>query len=256
MVRPQISRNARTAPALFIAAIFFSLSLAGAAQPSTNMAQPNSNAAQPSTNSAPPAIAAPTQRAISGLLQPSLDAVHQTLQSLRLDKWKKGTVRDEASTNIDSIQNDLRSNLPPLLQVADAASGTVSKLLPVSSHVDALYDVLLRVTEAARVAGPDDQAAQLQHALLSLGTARLALNDRIQGSAGALEKQVVDLRASIQAEAARRAATPVPVALPCVPPPARKTTTRKPAAKPAASTKPATTATPGTSKGTQSAPSH
>lgn len=243
MVRPQIGRIAPPARiAAFIAAVLFPLSLICAAQPSSNAA-------------APPDLP-PAPRPITGMLQPSLDTVHQTLQSLRIDKWKKGTVRDEASVNIDSIQNDLRSNLPPLLQNADAAPGTVSKLLPVARHVDALYDVLLRVTEASRVAAPDDQAAQLQQTLLSLGNARMALDDRIQGSAGALEKQVVDLRTVIQTEAARRAATPAPVALPCVPPPTHKTTTRKPAAKPSPSKKTATSTTPGTSNGTQPAPSH
>jgi hypothetical protein len=247
MVRSHIYRNARIAPEFFIAAIFISLSLTGPAQ--TN------------TKPVPPPIAAPAPRVISELLQPSLDTVRQALQSLRIDKWKKGSIRDEASGNIDAIQRDLRANLPSLLQDADAAPGTVSKLLPISRHVDALYDVLLRVTEASRVVGPDDQAAQLQKALLSLGNARLALDDRLQGSAGALEKQVVDLRANIETEAARRASEPAPVALPCVPqPPVHKAVKKRvPAAKPAA--KPSATATPSatspnTTPGTQPATSH
>jgi hypothetical protein len=204
------------------------------------------------------AQAAPTQtpaQSISGVLQPALNTVHLTLQSLRTDKWKKGSVRDEATVNIDAIQNDLRNNLPSLLQTADAAPGSVTKLLPVTRHVDALYDVLLRVTEASRIAAPDDQAAQLQQALTGLSNARLALDDRMQGSAGALEKQVQDLRATVQQQAAQIAATPAPSALPCVPPPpARKATPkRKPAAKPATGT---TTPAPSTAKPTQPAASH
>ena len=186
---------------------------------------------------------APALKPASTLLQPALDTVRTTLDGLRIDKWKKGSIRDEASTNIDSIRNDIRTNMTQLLQQADAAPGTISELLPVSRHLDALYNVLLRVSEASRVSGPDDQAAQLQKALLSLGNARLALGDRIQGSAETLEKQVGDLRTTIQQQAAQKAATPVPVALPCIPPPAKKTTTktRKPAAKPAAPTTPTTT---------------
>jgi len=182
---------------------------------------------------------APTQapaQSASAILQPALSTVHLTLQALRIDRWKKGSVRDEAGTNIDSIQNDLHNNLPPLLASADAAPAAVSKLLPLSRHVDALYDVLLRVTEASRVAGPDDQAAQLQQALTGLSTARLALDDRMQSSAGALEKQVVDLRTTMQQQAAKIAATPAPAALPCVPPPPAKKSPakRKPAATPTA----------------------
>jgi hypothetical protein len=190
-------------------------------------------------------------------MQPSLNTVHQTLAALRLDKWKKGSIRDEAQGNINAIQHDLQANLPSLLHDADSASGAVSKLLPVSRHVDALYDVLLRVTEASRVVGPDDQAAQLQQALLSLGNARLALDDRLQGSAGALEKQVIDLRTSIATEAARRASEPKPVALPCVPPPPvhKAVKKRTPAAKPTTSATPSATPQK-TTNGTQPTTSH
>jgi hypothetical protein len=200
-----------------------------------------SSTAQLPTRPAPPQTAVPAPHAISALLQPALDTVQRTLDGLHIEKWKKGSIRDEAGVNIDSIRNDLRTNIPPLLQQADAAPGTVSKLLPVSSHIDALYDVLLRVSEASRVSGPDDQAAQLQQALLSMSTARLALDDRIRGSADAMEKQLVDLRATIQQQAAQRAAMPPPVALPCVPPPTKKppTKTHKPA--PTSTAKPATT---------------
>jgi hypothetical protein len=215
--------------AFLIATIFSSLSA--------------SSSAQLSATPAPPQNAAPAPHAISGLLQPALDTVHRTLDGLRIDRWKKGSVRDEASVNIDSIRNDLRTNIPPLLQEADAGPGTVGKLLPISSHIAALYDVLLRVAEASRVSGPDDQAAQLQESLLSLSKARLALNDRMQGSADAMEKQIADLRVAIQQQAVQRAAVPAPVALPCVPPPAKKPAvkTHKPAASSAA--KPATTTT-------------
>lgn len=239
MVRTQFARNVQSsflASAAFILAILFFPFSTGAAQF--------------------PANPAPASGSISGMFQPSLEAVRQTLQSLRIDKWKRGSIRDEASENIDSIQRDLRLNLSPLLKDADSAPGKVSVLLPVSRHVDALYDVLLRVTEASRVVAPDDQAAQLQKALLSLGNARLALDDRLQGSAAELEKQVGDLHKSIETEAARRAAMPEPTALPCVQPaPARKAARRrKPAAKPAP--KPTTTTTHPAGKGTPSSGNH
>ena len=244
MDRHPTGRNLRTmriVPALLIATIFASLSA--------------SSSAQLPVKPAPPQTASPAPQAISGLLEPALDTMRRTLDGVHIDKWKKGSIRDEASVNIDSIRNDLRTNLPPLLQEADAGPGTVEKLLPISNHIDALYDVLLRVSEASRVSGPDDQATQLQQALLSLSKARLALNDRIQGSADALEKQVADLRATIQQQAAQRAAIPAPVALPCIPPPVKKPApkTRKPAAsstaKPAISTTaPTTPAKPTPSK--------
>lgn len=181
---------------------------------------------------------------IGSTLAPSLDAVHQTLAGLRLDRWKKGTVRDEASTYVDQIQHDISANLPPLVETADGAPGSVGKALPLAKHLDALYDVLLRVEEAARVVAPDDQVSQLQSALTKLGNARLELNDRMQGSADALEKQVVDLRGVIHTQASRPAFTPVPASVPCTPPVVHRTTVRKKPATPAttAATKPGTPA--------------
>lgn len=186
-------------------------------------------------------LPAPVSPSVSSLLQPSLDAVRRTLDSLRVDKWKKGSIRDEANQNIDAIQRDLQTNMPSLLRDADAAPASVSKTLPLLVHVNAIYDVLLRVVEASRVIAPDEQAAQLQQSLTGLSSARLAFSNRIQGSADAQEKQLVDLRAALQTEVARRQAAPVPAAVPCVPPPTHRTTkkTAKPSPK-----KPATTTTP------------
>jgi hypothetical protein len=239
MDRPHTGRNLKTMRipiALITAAIVTSLSA--------------SSSAQLPAKPAPPQNAASAPKAISDLLQPALDTVRQTLDGVHIDKWKKGSIRDEASTNIDSIRNDLRTNIPLLLQQADAGPGTVGKLLPISSHIDALYDVLLRISEASRVSGPDDQAGQLQQALLSLSKARLALNDRMQVSADAMDKQIADLHATIQQQEAQRAAVPAPVALPCVPPPTKKPAakTHKPAAKPATPTTTTPQAKPNPSK--------
>jgi len=203
--------------------------------------------AQPPANGAPAHDAAPAPLPVSGSLKPSLDSVQRTLDGLRLEKWKRGSVREEANNNIGEIVRDLATNLPGLLQEADAAPGSLSKALPLSRHVNALYDVLLRVAEAARVAAPDDQAAQLQQALIGLGNARLALEDRMQGSADALEKQVTDLHNALRTQAARNSA-PVPAALPCVPATTHRTTTktRKPAASTPAKKPAAGTTTPAT----------
>ncbi len=205
---------------------------------------------------ASPGIGAAT---IGSALAPSLDTVHQTLAALRLDKWKRGTVRDQASTYIDQIQHDIAANVPPLVESADGSPGSVGKALPLAKHLDALYDVLLRVEEAARVVAPDDQVGQLQSALTRLGNARLELDERMQGSADAMEKQVVDLRGVIRRQASRPVAPPVPVSVPCTPPVVHHTAVRR---KPvtAATTTPTTNgsakpgATPQNSQNTQKKP--
>jgi hypothetical protein len=181
----------------------------------------------------------------SALLQSALDALEQAVGAVKVEKWKGGSVRAEAGTNISSILRDLQSTLPPMLKEADAAPGTISKVLPVSRNVDALYDVLLRVVDSASVAAPTEQMAQLQDAMTGLNKARHALDDRIEEITTAREKQIGDLQVALKTQ-------PVPVcpaSPPPPPPPAPKKATPKkkkpkPATPPAASTQPAPTTKP------------
>ena len=175
----------------------------------------------------------------SDILQRSLDEVKQTVASVKLDKWKKGSVRDEAGNNIDAIQRYMQGTLPALIKDADTAPGTLSKVLPVSRNIDALYDVLVHVEEAARVSAPGDQVGQLQQAMADLEKARVALGNQLQQTAAAQEKQMVDLRTTVQTQAASLKAVamqPPPPKCPAPPAPAKKkkavpkSTTGKPAA--------------------------
>lgn len=173
----------------------------------------------PATPAAPP----------STLLRPALNAVSKAVNSLKADRWKRGSVRDEATEDMGSILTDIQVHLPPLMSDADAAPTLVSRQVPVARNVDALYDVLLRVYDAARVAGPGDQVDALQQALATLSKARLALYDRMTQDSTAQEKQSADLRATVQKQTAQMATTQQPPA-PC------PTPKKKKAAKPAAGT--------------------
>lgn len=205
--------------------------------------------AQPPAGAAPPQAAPSPPLTPSGILKPSLEAVQQAVAALKLEKWKKGTVRDEAGENTKRILVDLQTNLPPLLTVADSAPEKISNELPVSRNIDALYDVLLRVFEAARVSGTPEQIAQLGVALNSLSDARLAFDGRIQDSATSMEKQVNDLQSTLQAQAAIKCpAAPPAAAIPvCAAP---KPAVQKPKKKPA----PPATSPPTTPSATQATP--
>jgi hypothetical protein len=209
--------------------IFCSPALKGAAQaPTATSPAPAgaASAAQPSAAVTP-----------SSLLQRSLEELHTTLSGLRMEKWKNGTVRSEATANVASLQKDLQDPLPGLLAAADAAPQSISKALAVSRNLDALYDVLLRVVDGARVAAPGDQVDQLVQAMASVEKGRLALNDQLQQLATGQEKQVIDLRATIVKTQAQVQAAPVCPKLPETPPaPAakRKVVKKKPATNPPA----------------------
>lgn len=207
-----------------------------------------------------PVASAPVVTA-SSLLKPPLAVVQDTLNELKLDKWKKGTVREEAGGNVASLLKDLQTNLPPLLTAADAAPGQLSQAIPLVKHMDAFYDVMLRVEEASRVVAPGDQVDELQKALLKLNQARLALDDHLQANAIIQERQVGDLQVALktqqQAVAQAKAAAAAQVPVPCKPPaPVKK---KKPAgAAPAKTTTPgkmgSPTTTPSTTQPATSAP--
>jgi hypothetical protein len=185
------------------------------------------------------ATSAFTPSAPSDILQRSLDEVQQTVGGLKLDKWKRGTVRDEAGNNVDAIQRDLQGTLPSLLKDADTAPGSLSKVLPVSRNVDALYDVLVHIVEAARVSAPGDQVGALQATMADLEKARVKLGNQLVQIATVQEKQIVDLRTTVQTQAAslKAAATPPPAPkCPAPPAPAKK---KRPVAKTTPTTKPA-----------------
>jgi hypothetical protein len=207
--------------------------------------------AQTPTVGAPPQPASTTPLTPSGILKPSLETVQQTVSGLKLDKWKRGTVRDEAIENTGKILLDLQTNLPPLLEAADSAPEKISNELPVFRNIDALYDVLLRVFDAARISGTPEQITQLDVALNSLNNARLALDGRLRESAASMEKQVSDLQSTLQAQYAIKcpALTPAPAIPFCIAP---KPAVRKPVKKPTPpATPPAKTssaATPATPK--------
>ena len=166
----------------------------------------------------------------SAILKSSLDTVQQTVSAVKVEKWKRGTVREEAGANIHAILLDLQTTLPPVLAAADAAPGTLSKVLPITHNVDAMYDVLLRVVEAARVSAPAEQITPLEQALLDLGSARKVLSDRLLETATAQEKQMSDLRAALQKQSeAKATAQSTAAAPPCAtPPPAKKAKKKRP----------------------------
>ncbi len=161
---------------------------------------------------------------VSAQLQPALSAVMRTVNSLRIDKWKRGNIRDEAAQNVDQIHRDIDRVLPPMLRDADAAPASLSKLLPISKNLGALYDVLLRVVEASRVVAPDDQVVQLQHVLMTLGDTRLAFDQRLQTAAEVMEKHVTELRTTVDSQSAKIAEASAAAAVPCKPPEPKKTT--------------------------------
>lgn len=188
----------------------------------------------------PPSVPPSTQTSQlpSAVLAPAVTQLRQALAGLRADKWKTpGPVTQETAQNIASIQRDLDTTLPGLLATADHNPASVQDVLPAYRNLDALYDVVLRVTEISRIVAPPQQATALQQAMAGLEDARRNLGDQIQNSALNQTKAIValqaELRAAQSAPAQTAAAAPV---CPTTAPAAKKRAATKPKPKPATTT--------------------
>lgn len=178
-------------------------------------------AAQPS-NTATGATPASTGHT-GATLQPAVRLVKEALSTVNIDKWKASSaIKSEADGNLNSVQRDIDQTLPGLVMAADAVPDSPSKALPVFRNVDALYDVMLRLDAAGRLAAPKDQVGALDDALSSIASARRTLGDQLQASADAQEQRMMRL----QQAASRPAPAPAPAAVSC-PPPAPPTTRKK-----------------------------
>jgi hypothetical protein len=202
-----------------------------------------SDARSPSP-AAPAAAPAPPTVLPSAILRPALDSLHQALAIARPEKWKgPSAVTAESANDISSIQRDLDRTLPPLISASDASPGSVPQLLPSYRNVEALYDVLVRVTQTSVLAAPAPQSTALQQATLSLQQARRDFGDLLDSAAQSQDRRFHDVQTKLTA--LQSAPPPPPPAPACPPPPTVKKKTTKPHAKPAP--KP-TTPTPSTSQ--------
>jgi hypothetical protein len=183
---------------MVLSALIVSLALAPAAL-FAQEAPTTAPATQPPSATQPAAATAPL-RSASTILQPALSQAQETLSTLKIDKWKKGSVRDEAGENVKALLRDLQANIPPLLAASDAEPSALSRALPLIKHLDAFYAVFLRVEEAARVSAPGEQITALQATLLAVNQSRIAYDDELQTQAAAHEKLVFDLRSELQTQ--------------------------------------------------------
>ena len=131
----------------------------------------------PAPAQAIPPAAAPGPAPIASLRTP-LANLQTSMVRLNIGRWKvPGDVREHTQQDAASIQRDLTTTLPRLMAEAETP-GNHAALLPafaVFRNLDALYDVLLRVTETAALAGAGPDANSLEDARAGLEDGRAKL---------------------------------------------------------------------------------
>ena len=189
------------------------LFLGGSGAARAQAAPPPADAAAPAQ--APAAAPAPTSFAMTNL-RPALANVQTAITNLNVGRWKApNDIRVTTQQDINSMQRDLNTTLPALLTQADAAAAAsgpaaLSPAFAVFRNLDALYDVMLRVTETAGLAGSASDASGLEDARAGLEDGRAKLGAWLLQAIGAQDAQVVRLQ------------TPAAAVAPPPPPPPNK----------------------------------
>lgn len=137
-------------------------------------------------------------------LAADLVRLQRTLSSVSVARWKApGDVRQTTQADVESMQRDLNATLPALLSAAQANPAQVAPVFAVYRNVDALYDVLLRVSETAQLAGAANDSHALEEERTGLENSRRQLGAALLQSAQVQDAEVTQLRTT---------ATPPPTA--------------------------------------------
>ena len=183
----------------------------------------------PSVGSAPVSSVLPDlDRLRAAASQATLDLGH-----LRIDKWKADAdSKQQAQANADSIQRNLTSALPVLIDAVRSAPQDLNAEFKLYRNLNALYDVFASLTEVTGAFGPKGDYEALAQQLETFDSVRRNLGDALEQLTSSTQSEVVQLRTQVRAYQQAAAAAPPKKVVVDDTQPAKKTVHKK---KPAAS---------------------
>ena len=173
-------------------------------------------------------VSADLDRLQSAAAQATLDLGH-----LRIDKWKTDAEsKRQAQANADSVQRNLASALPGLIDAVRSAPQDLSAEFKLYRNLNALYDVFISLTESAGAFGPKSDYEALTQQLETIDSVRRSLGDAVEHLTSSTQSELTQLRAQVRTYQQAAAASPKKVVVDDTEPP-KKTVHKK--KKPAAS---------------------
>ena len=173
--------------------------------------------------------------------QTSLDIGH-----MRIDKWKAdGDSKRQAQSNSDSVQRNLTSALPGMIDGVRTAPQDLNAEFKLYRNVNALYDVMASLTESAGAFGARADYDALAQQLQVIDSVRRNLADAVERLTSASQSELTQLRTQVRT--LKQAAAP-----PATPPKKVVVDDTQPAKKTVRKKKPASTS-PDSSSGTGTA---
>ncbi len=136
--------------------------------------------------------------------QATLDLGH-----LRIDKWKAdGQSKQQAQANADSVQRNLTSALPVLIDAVRSAPQDLNGEFKLYRNLNALYDVFASLTEAAGAFGPKGDYEALAQQLVTFDSVRRDLGDALEQLTSSTQLELNRLRTQVLGYQRAAAAAP------------------------------------------------
>ena len=133
------------------------------------------------------------------------------LGRVRVEKWKTdGNTKEQNRSNIDSLQKNLSSALPALMQQVQANPNSVGAAVKLYRNLNVVYDVLASVAESAGAFGSKEDYQALATDVSNLDTERRSFADRLETMASDKDNAYTQLvnQVRTQQQAAAAASTP------------------------------------------------
>lgn len=163
--------------------------------------------AAPPTNLQP--VPAPDATASLGQLNQVIENARVDLARLRVERWKTDAAsKRQAEANAESVQRNLASALPAIVQQVRANPGSVGATFKLYRNLNALYDVMSSLTESAGAFGSKEEYQALANDTSNLDTLRRSLADRVETMATYRDNEVAQLQARARQASSAAAAAP------------------------------------------------
>lgn len=175
-------------------------------------------------------------------LEATAKSTQADLAKLRIERWKTdGATKKRSLTDADSVQHNLQSALPEIIQKQRNAPEDLAATFRLYRNLDTLGYVLASVVESTGAFGSKDDYQALSNDLDQFDKSRKALAERLENLATSKEQEIVRLRADLKTAQAK-----IPAAAPKITvvddnAPAKKPVAKKKAVAKKPATVPATT---------------
>lgn len=167
-------------------------------------------------------------------LQAAASQANLDLGHIRIEKWKAdSSSKQQAQGNADSVQRNLTTALPALIDNVRSAPQDVNAEFKLYRNLNALFDVFASLTESVGAFGPRSDYDALAQQLGVIDSVRRNLGDQLEKLTSSTQLELNQLRTQVRTlKQQAAAATPPKKAIVDDTAPAKKTTTHK--KKPAA----------------------